>query len=264
MKDFTLITGAAGGLGKAFTMECVKRNHNLLLTDVSAERLKILEDYIKITDETIVVKTFTCDLTDLSLRTNLFNVIKENDMHINFAINVAGLDFEGLIGTLSSQKVATMCRLNLESSYDINRFVMGENEGEVNKYYIINTASLGGFYPMPYKALYSASKSAVIQFSLALREEAGKQGNILVLCPAGLRTTPELCRKIDSQGFMGKITTIDIDKVAKRTINRALRNQPIFIPGYINRIMLGLSAILPKTIRAKIVYKRWSTRKVKT
>ncbi len=260
LNKYTLITGAAGGLGKAFTMEFVKRKHNLLLTDVSEERLKILENYINIFDEEIDVKTFACDLTNIKMRNNLFNFIMKNDIEINVAVNVAGLDFEGLIENLSSENVAVMCRLNLESTYDINRFIMTNSKAE--KFYIINTASLGGFYPMPFKALYSASKSAVIQFSLALREEAKGRGNVLVLCPAGLRTTPELCRKIDSQGFMGRITTIDIEKVAKRTMRKVYRRRAVFIPGYINRIILGLSSVLPKTLRAKIIYKRWSTRKV--
>ena len=261
MKKYTLITGAAGGLGRGFTLECVKRGYNLLLTDVSEDRLNNLRDYIDMISEIDVI-IYPCDLTDIDRRKEFFEFIKSNELHINIGINVAGLDYEGLVESLSSEKVSTMCRLNLEATYDINRFIMTNSKYE--KYYIINTASLGGFYPMPYKALYSASKSAIIQFSLALREEANKKGNILALCPAGMRTTPELCQKIDSQGFMGKITTIDIDKVAKKAMNRVYRNQPIFIPGYINRILLFISSLIPKTIRAKIIYKRWSTRKVNT
>lgn len=262
MKKYTLITGAAGGLGRGFTLECVKREHNLLLTDVSEDRLNDLRDYINLSGDETEVQIYPCDLTDIKQRKGLFEYIESNNLHINMALNIAGLDYEGLIESLSSENVATMCRLNLESTYDINRYIMTNCTDE--KYYIINTASLGGFYPMPYKALYAASKSAIIQFSLALREEAMGKGNILALCPAGLRTTPELCKKIDSQGFMGKITTIDIDKVAKKTMNRMYKNQPIFVPGYINRVMLFISSIIPRTIRAKIIHKRWSTRKVST
>ena len=153
-----------------------------------------------------------------------------------------------------------MCRLNLEASYDITRFIMTNTKSD--KYHIINTASLAGFYPMPYKALYAATKSAVIRFSMALREEATGRGNVLALCPAGLRTTPEVCARIDSQGFMGKITTIDTDKVAKGAINRVYRNRAVFIPGIVNSAMLAVASILPEAATAKIIYKRWGTRKV--
>ncbi len=96
-----------------------------------------------------------------------------------------------------------------------------------------------------------------------MREEIKAKGNIMALCPAGLRTTPELSRKIDSQGFMGKITTIDTSKVAKRALDRVYCGRAVFIPGYINRMMLFVSSLVPNTIKARIIYKRWSTRKVK-
>ena len=260
MINYTLITGAAGGLGRAFTMECVRRGQNILITDVSEKNLLILFDYIKIMSQ-VDVKYFVSDLTQISERKKLFEYIKNNDIKINTAINVAGVDFEGLFESVSSEEVSTICRLNLEAGYDINRFMISGNSKE--HIYIINTASLGGFYPMPFKAIYSASKSAVIQYSLALREEIKKKGNIMALCPAGLRTTPELSRKIDSQGFMGKITTIDTSKVAKRALDRVYRGRAVFIPGYINRMMLLISSLMPNTVKARIIYKRWSTRKVK-
>ena len=33
MINYTLITGAAGGLGMAFTMECVRRGQNILIVN---------------------------------------------------------------------------------------------------------------------------------------------------------------------------------------------------------------------------------------
>ena len=259
MIKYTLITGAAGGLGRAFTMECVRRGQNILITDVSQKNLMILVNYIKIISQ-VDVKFFVCDLTDMQERKKLFDYIIDNNVQISTAINVAGVDFEGLIETVSSEKISTICRLNLEAGYDINRFMISGSSKE--PIYIINTASLGGFYPMPFKAIYSASKSAVIQYSLALREEIKSRGNILALCPAGLRTTPELCKKIDSQGFMGKITTIDTGKVAKKALNRVYQGRAVFIPGYINKVMLLLSSLMPNTLKAKIIYRRWSKRKV--
>ncbi|MFA5341952.1 MAG: SDR family NAD(P)-dependent oxidoreductase, partial [Clostridia bacterium] len=36
-----VITGAAGGLGRAFAVECAKRGYNLILTDIFEDGLKI-------------------------------------------------------------------------------------------------------------------------------------------------------------------------------------------------------------------------------
>jgi len=39
-----VITGAAGGLGRAFAVECAKRGYNLILTDIFEDGLKILKE----------------------------------------------------------------------------------------------------------------------------------------------------------------------------------------------------------------------------
>ena len=41
-KTFTLITGATGGLGKAFAVECASRGWNLYLTDLNPTALATL------------------------------------------------------------------------------------------------------------------------------------------------------------------------------------------------------------------------------
>ncbi|HPJ76825.1 MAG TPA: SDR family NAD(P)-dependent oxidoreductase, partial [Clostridia bacterium] len=55
-----VITGAAGGLGRAFAVECAKRGYNLILTDISKEGLKTLKDGL-LRRYDINVIYFTCD-----------------------------------------------------------------------------------------------------------------------------------------------------------------------------------------------------------
>jgi uncharacterized protein len=257
MKTFTLITGANGGLAYEFTLDCARRGHNLLLTDISKKNLDALAEKLHAAYG-VDILTFACDLTDLAQRQKLFAYIKDHDIALYMTINIAGLDFEGETVALTSENIATLIRLNVESTFDICRFVSTTNT--LDDFYIINTASLAGFYPMPYKASYSASKSAVMLFSLALREEIRNcGGHVTVLCPSGLRTNPIVCQKIDSQGFMGQITTVSTTVVARKTIDKALKNRAKYVPGFINQFLLSLSSIVPKTTKAKIIHKRWTS-----
>ncbi len=43
---FVLITGAAGGLGRAFAVECARRGWDLFLTDINASGLKRIREGI--------------------------------------------------------------------------------------------------------------------------------------------------------------------------------------------------------------------------
>ena len=54
---------------------------------------------------------------------------------------------------------------------------------------LINVCSLAGFFPMPYKATYAASKRFLLDFSRALREEIKSFGTVTALCPSGMPTT---------------------------------------------------------------------------
>ena len=256
MKNYTLITGAAGGLGKAFSVECAKLGHNLILTDLYEKKLAALADTLKSTYG-VEVSCTACNLTNMKQRQKLFKKIEDSDIQINMAINVAGMDYEGGIETLSSRMISMVIRLNTEATLDITRFVA--SSPHTGDFHIINVASMAGFFTMPLKAMYSASKRAIIQFSLAVREEIKeKGGHVLALCPAGLRTMPEVIASIDSQGFMGRITTIDTGRVAHITIKRALRNKARYIPGTINMILVSLSKLVPDMLKARLIYKRWS------
>jgi len=44
MQSFVCITGATGGLGKAFAVECANRGWNLFITDISEPALVRLAD----------------------------------------------------------------------------------------------------------------------------------------------------------------------------------------------------------------------------
>ena len=256
MNKYTLITGAAGGLGKAFSVECAKRGQNLLLTDLHEYKLQVLAVSLE-SAYSIKTMIFPCNLTDLSDRQELFNIIASANLEIDMAMNVAGLDYEGGIETLSSQMISTVVRLNTEATLDITRFIASSHHS--GDFYIINVASMAGYFSMPLKAMYAASKRAIIQFSLAVREEIRQRGgHILVLCPSGLRTMPEVIASIDSQGLAGRITTLDTGKVAYLTINKALRNKAKYIPGVVNAALVGISYIVPDSLKAKLIYKRWS------
>ena len=64
-------------------------------------------------------------------------------------------------------------------------------------------------------------------------------------------------RKIFAQGFWGKMTTMDTQTVARKTIDYALRGKPLYIPGFLNCVLQWLGSLIPPGIVAKFVAKRW-------
>lgn len=256
MKSYALISGATGGLGKAFAVECAARGWNLFITDLKVPALAALAEGLS-RSYGVEVLYEPCDLTEPSCRARLWDHIRERDLHFHWLINVAGVDFEGPFRERSIDELSTIIRVNIEATVEFTRRVLPcRNPGRTLR--IINVCSLAGYYPMPTKAMYAASKRFLLDFSLALRYELrGSNVSVTALCPAGMPTTPSAIAGIETQGFMGRITTKNVGTVAAKTVDHALAGRVIYIPGTVNLVLRVLGGIVPPTWVAGLIGRRW-------
>jgi len=253
-----MITGAAGGLGKAFAVECASRGWNLYLSDLRAEPLEVLAKSLQNTYG-VTVFTYACDLTKEGDRHGLLAQVGEEGHSFQGLINVAGLDYEGPFHEQSEKQIQTILRLNIEGTLGMIHGMLKYRD-PIKVFHIINVASLAGFFPMPVKATYAASKRFLLDFSLALRSELKEAGaTVTALCPAGLPTTAGTIASIHSQGIMGLLTTENVGSVANQTINAALKGKAVCIPGGINQFMRIASMFFPRTAIASLIGSRWRT-----
>ena len=167
--SFVFITGAAGGLGKAFSLECAARGWDLFLTDLSGTALPSLSEGLTHAYGVRVLWR-AADLTDNVSRSELYDYLRENGLSFRFLINVAGLDYEGAFSERQPEQIRTLIRLNIEANLETTYAILALRDPTV-PFRIINVASLAAFYPMPLKAMYASSKRFILHFSLALREE---------------------------------------------------------------------------------------------
>jgi short-subunit dehydrogenase len=257
-----VISGAVGGLGKAFAVECASRGWDLFLTDLRQEPLEMLAEGLR-NAYGVRVMVQTCDLTDSASRSALFESIGARGLRFWMLINVAGLDYEGPFYEQTRQQIRTILRLNIEGTLEMTHALL-EHRDPMAAFRIINVASLAAFYPMPVKATYAASKRFLLDFSLALREEVRELGaTVTVLCPAGLPTTRECIDAIEAQGWMGQVTTQNTGSVAARTLDSALKGRALVIPGLLNCLLQTLGGLLPPAWIAALINSRWRSARQK-
>ena len=119
--------------------------------------------------------------------------------------------------------------------------------------------SLAGFYPMPLKAVYAASKRFLLDFNIAMgREFSPLDATFTVVCPAGMPTTPESIEGIRVQGGIGRMTTVNVGDVAAGSVKHALKGCGIYIPGWINQILRVLGGLVPPGMVSWLIGKRWA------
>jgi len=251
-----LITGAGGGLGRAMAAECARRGWDLMLTDMNEKSLEALKEGL-CRQYRCNVDALPCDVTDAEDVKRLFQHIHEKNDALNMLLNVAGIDFEGSFLEVDCDRLIDIVRVNIEGSLRMLHGALNARDLD-KRFYIVVVSSLASMYPMPLKATYAASKRFLLDFSMALAQElAENNSTVLTLCPGGLPTTPGALQGISAQGFWGRVTTNSLTRVAKRTINRALRGKRVYIPGVINHTFSILGRLVPTALLTKLLYSRW-------
>lgn len=255
-----LITGAAGGLGRALSVEAARRGWTLVLTDRPGTQLEELAKALE-RSYGINVQTYFCDLTDARARALMFQTLREQIPYMGGVVNVAGLDFEGTFEELDPTEVQTIIRLNIEATLDVTlRSLAFRNRNA--PFMILTISSLAAFYPMPVKATYAASKRFLLDFFRALKEELCQDNvSITVVCPAGMPTTPGAIKGIELQGFWGHVTTVEAGTVATQSFDMALKRKFLYIPGRVNQMLRTLSSLVPPSSLAAYVAWRWRKNK---
>ena len=256
MRTRVLITGAAGGLGKAFVTECARRGWDVVMTDLEEEKLRELA---RGTERLYGVKVWwkSANLASDSSRRRLWRWIERKGLRFHGLINVAGLDYEGPVFQRDAEQLAGIIDLNVRATVAMSRGVL-EYRDERQRFWLINVSSLAAFYPMPGKATYAASKRFVLDFSLAMAEELRDwDATVTTLCPAGMPTNAKVIKAIHAQGWLGRITTSNVGSVASATIDHALKGRRIYIPGLLNRMLRVAGLLAPAGLVASVIGRRW-------
>ena len=88
--NYTLITGASEGFGKALAIECASRKMNLVLVALPGPELNNLADFIQ-RNFGVTVYTIEKDLTTEENCMTVYNEVLQLQLPVNTLINNAGL-----------------------------------------------------------------------------------------------------------------------------------------------------------------------------
>lgn len=173
MAPTALITGASSGIGAEFARQLAARGHDLVLVARRADRLERLSAELAVRAHVV-----PCDLaTDAA---SLPSRVAELGAEVDLLVNNAGFGAYGRFWEIAEGRDAELVRVNCEALVALTRaFVPAMVER--GRGGVINMGSVSGMQPLPYTAVYAASKAFVRSFSDALRTELRGTG-VRVLC----------------------------------------------------------------------------------
>ena len=252
--NYTFISGATGGIGKAFVYECAKKGYALFLTGRSLDKLTALKAEVQ-QKYAVEIEVFACMLNDETSRKEMFDYIAQKDFKFDRIINVAGVDTQMAVECYTLDKLIFQMRVNVEGTITNTYSLLKHRADKVE---VITVSSMSGVTPMPYFALYSATKGCLTSFFSSLRLEMKKQNvKITTVLPGGVPTRPDIVADIKGQGLWGKLSAKQPSFVAEKSLKKVKKNKRIYIPGFFNRFLYRLMKILPLGVKMRFIARRW-------
>jgi hypothetical protein len=169
MNKIALITGASSGIGKQFSIIHAERGNDLVVVARSEKHLKGLKAQLE-SQYDINVHVIARDLTKANSVKEIYDVLKEQNIVIDYLINNAGFGGSGKFQERDWNVDQSMIQLNIlaltELCHRLLTDMVARNSGK-----ILNVSSTASLMPGPLQAIYFASKAYVTSFSNALSEE---------------------------------------------------------------------------------------------
>ncbi|OOK66586.1 short chain dehydrogenase family protein [Mycobacterium kansasii] len=176
-----VITGASSGIGVELARGLARRGFPLMLVARRRERLEELADQLR-AEFSVGVEVLPLDLADAQARAQLADRLGTDE--IAGLCNSAGFGTSGRFYELSPERESEQVTLNALALMELTRAALpGMVERGAGA--VLNIASIAGFQPIPFMAVYSASKAFVLTFSEAVQEELHGTGvSVTALCRA--------------------------------------------------------------------------------
>lgn len=239
--NYTLITGASSGIGKALAEEFAAHGKNLILVARNKEKLETVKHNI-LSVCNIDIKLFSFDLSDPVAIDKLHSACKSNQLMVECLINNAGIGAEGEFTDIALEKQQNIIQLNIFALVKMCYLFLPDMKLNGNGI-VANIASTTAFVPFAYEAVYSSSKAFVMSFSQALHEEYKKYGiTVATICPGVTNTDFFASAGFRLQNFNGADPK-DFAKFAYR----AIQNRKVFsIHRFSNKLIALWAKIFPR------------------
>jgi all-trans-retinol dehydrogenase (NAD+) len=243
-----LVTGAAGGIGRAIAERFAAAGAELVLVDMNAEAMQATAAALAADGAT--VRAYQLDVTDASRIVGLRDEVHRDGGPIDVLVNNAGVVFGGGFLDVPLERHLTTYRVNTLGLVAMTHAFLPDLLARPDAH-VVNVASASGYIGLPFGATYASSKWAVIGFSesLALELEMSGQGHVHVtaVCPSYVATGL-------FDGVTAPRTTrlLTPERIADLTLRAVLANRAVVRTPWLVRVTPFLRGVLPLRVFQRV------------
>ena len=267
-EKYALVTGAASGMGRLYTIRLATMGYNVIPVDINKEGLDQTCSMAK--DAVMALEGLDKDargrfrmlplVQDLSLREAAEQVYQKTEAEgckVEVLVNNAGIMYCKGIAETAERKLELIMAVHMTTPLMLCRkYVNGMKERGCG--YILNISSLAAWMSWPGIGMYGNTKRFVKDYSRELRIECQKTGVSVTNAYFGAVDTPLVPLRDDLRKLARGLTVmIRPEKAVSRALRATFNRRRGVMPGLVNWIFLPFIIILPDCLLG------WIYRKVK-
>lgn len=241
-KGWAVVTGASSGIGREFARTLAGRGYSLLIVARRRDRLEELARELASTG--VAVESFTADLEGSEGPREVAERAAQLG-NVSMLVNCAGFGNFGNFTDQPLDRILAAIRLNCTSLVELTQRLLPLmiRQPRAN---IVNIGSTLGLQPVPYFAVYAATKAFVISFSEALTEELSATGvRVTVVCPGPVKT--EFANHSMSGAVTEQIPNLTPEHVVRTAMAACDRRKAFTVPGFVNSLLAFCPRIMPRS-----------------
>jgi len=265
-EKIVFITGASSGIGKTIAEFLQNKNYKVYGTSRNPKKYPNSK-----------MKLFALDLTNANSIKNAIDEVIDKEGRIDVLINNAGAGITGALEEIPMEEVRRNFETNFFGSIEVIKTVLPQMRKQKSGK-IINITSIAGYFGLPYRSVYSASKAALEIITEAVRMEVKPMGiEIVNIAPGDFATniaqgryhTPILenspykktyqktLQQIDSHVNSGN-NPIEIAKIVHKIICQSKPKIHYKVGKPLQKFSIVLKRILPDRWYERLVMKHYN------
>lgn len=260
---YILVTGAAGGMGRAFVERAEHAGYSLFALDITFP-----PDYPKGN-----IIPILCDITSSESIEKAEKEVRKYTDTLYGVVHFAGIYRMDSLVEITEREWDRIFAVNVRGPYLVNKFFieMIEKGGRI----IMTTSELAPLRPLPFTGIYAVTKSALDKYAFSLLMEVQLLGiHVSVIRPGAVKTkmldksTTELdafttgtkLYKTNAARFRKIVDSVETKAVepllvAEKALKILEKKRPGFSYRINNNKMLRLTALIPARLELYIIKK---------
>jgi short-subunit dehydrogenase len=255
-RTYALVTGAASGMGRIYSLQLAQRGYNIIMVDINAAGLQETERMVKAEIEASTeipsdrkgafrMIPIVQDLSVSDAADKIFAATEAAGCVVEVLVNNAGVMYCQGIAETSERMLNIIMMVHMYTPLMLCRkYVIGMKERKCG--YILNISSLAAWMIWPGIGMYGHTKRFVRNYSRELRIECQKTGVSVTNAYFGAVDTPLIPLK-DSLRKLARALAVMIrpETAVRRALGATFHRRKGTMPGLLNKIFLPFILIMP-------------------